>query len=91
MHYGCAKCIPTVQTTYLGMKYAVGAQKYAVGSFSTQLGKGIECLQNLSGRDARLICQEAEMLGLMLGWVRRCRMMITTYRMMFLVEVVKTR
>lgn len=73
------------------MKYAVGAQKYVVGSFSTQLGKGIECLQNLSGRDAKLICQEDDMLGLVLGWVRRCKMMIMTYRIMFLVEVVKTR
>ena len=33
MHSRYTKCVPTVKIAYLGMKYAVGAQKYAVGKW----------------------------------------------------------
>ena len=53
---------------------ALGARLSAVSSFIAQLGSWVEYLLNLRDGVAKLLCQEARMLGLILGWVRRCRM-----------------
>ena len=53
---------------------ALGASLSIVGSFMAQLGSWVEYLLNLREVVAKLLRQEARMLRLMLGWVRRCRM-----------------
>ena len=52
----------------------VGASLSTIGSFMAQLGGWVEYLLNLIDGVAKLLCQEARVLGLMLGWVRRCIM-----------------